>query len=98
VVLTVSDGESAKLTSVADVPRQGRATVGVRLTKLRNGETRLREALVSPTADLWCIVGREDDPARPEAQPQPVPVPITRRDGTGSHTARRILAAGKARW
>jgi DNA gyrase subunit A len=98
VVLTVTDGDAAKLTSVGEIPRQGRATAGVRLTKLRTGEHALRSALVAPTSELWCVVGREDEPAKADTQPVPVPVTVTRRDAAGTRTARRILAAGKARW
>jgi DNA gyrase subunit A len=100
VVFTATDADTAKLTPVAEIPTQGRAAGGVRLTKLRgnNGETAVRLAVVALGADLWCAVGSDEDPAKADPQPQPVPVPVTRRDGTSTRTARRVLAAGRARW
>jgi DNA gyrase subunit A len=98
VVVTVTDGDGLKVTASADVPRQGRATGGARLTRLRPEDGAVRLAVVSGVADLWCVMGRDDDPARPDTQPQPLPSGPTRRDGSSTRTARRILAVGPARW
>ena len=98
MVVTVSEGDGLKVTACVDVPRQGRATGGVRLTRLRPEDGTLRLAVVAPVPELWCVVGRDDDPARADTQPQALPAAPTRRDATSARTARRVLAVGKARW
>jgi DNA gyrase subunit A len=98
VVVTVTEGDGLKVTNGLDIPRQGRATAGVRLTRLRPEDGALRQAVVAPVAQLWCVMSREDDPTRPDAQPQPLPSEPTRRDATSARTVRRVLAVGKARW
>ncbi len=100
VIFTSTDGDTAKLTSVSELPTQGRAAGGVRLTRLRgnNGETRVHLATVAPGPDLWCAVASDEDPTKIDPQPLPIPVPVTRRDGNSTRTARRVLAAGRARW
>ena len=65
---------------------------------LRAEDGGLRQATVAPVAQLWCVMGQDDDPARPDPQPQPLPSEPTRRDATSARTARRVLAVGKARW
>ena len=100
VIFTSTDGDTAKLTGTTELPTQGRAAGGVRLTRLRgnNGETAVRLAVVAPGPDLWCAVALDEDPTKIDPQPLPIPVPLTRRDGTSTRTARRVLAAGRARW
>ena len=55
-MLTVTDGQTAKVTDAAEVPTKGRATAGVRITKFRT-EKRLEWAYVGPE-DGVVLVGR----------------------------------------
>jgi hypothetical protein len=98
VVLTVSEAGGAKLTAAAEVPRQGRAAGGVRLTRLRPEDGRVRYALVAANADLAAIIGTVEDPDKSDPAPVPLPVQSTRRDGASMRTPQPIHAAGKARW
>ena len=97
VVLSCTDGDINKLTSVADIPRQGRASGGVRITRFRGFETMLWFAHVSPSADICCVFGQADDGSKPDGTPRGVDLEVTWRDGIGTKGG-RVLAAGKARW
>ena len=94
VVVTVSEGDGLKVTACADVPRQGRATGGVRLTRLRpedgtrpsGGRSRR-----SPSCGAWWA--RRTTRPRPTPSPRPLPAAPTRRDATvGPH---RPAGAGR---
>lgn len=98
VVVTVSEAGGAKVTSLAEVPRQGRAAGGVRLTRLRGEDGALRYGLVAATAELTAVVGQPDEGDKADPTPVPLPVQVTRRDGTSMRTPQPILSAGKARW
>jgi DNA gyrase subunit A len=97
-VLTVSEAGGAKLTELAEVPSQGRAAGGVRLTRLRPEDGPLRYALVAPATELSVVVGQADAPDKADPNPVALTLEPTRRDGGGLRLARPIHAAGKARW
>ncbi|MCC6437545.1 MAG: DNA topoisomerase IV, partial [Acidimicrobiales bacterium] len=97
-VLTVSEGGGAKRTPLDEVPPQGRAAGGVRLTRLKPEDGRIRYALVAPHTELSAVVGQEGAPDKADPQPVPLTLEPTRRDGAALRTPRPILAAGKARW
>ena len=97
MVLTATDGDVVKLTAVSEIPTQGRGSGGVRLTRFRGFETQLWLGAVAPTADIWCLFGQDEDPAKLDPQPGALRVEPTWRDGLGVKGP-RVLAAGKARW
>ncbi len=98
VVLTVTDGQSAKVTDVDEFPQRNRATAGIRATKLRSGERRIEWAYVGPESGLLLVVGTADAPTRPDASPEPLTIPHTARDLASKRTRRRLLGYGTARW
>ncbi len=97
LVVTVTDRGTAKATSVAEIPSKGRGAGGVRLTKFKD-ETRIDYAWVGPSDRTMCMVGQPDAPTKPDNTPQPLKLRPTRRDGTSTKTAQRILAVGSLRW
>ena len=97
IVLTVTDGQTAKVTDAAEIPTKGRATGGVRITKFK-GEKALELAYVGPEAGVLLVVGSAEAPARPDPSPEPLTIPHTARDLQSRSTARRILAVGHGRW
>ncbi|MDH4145382.1 MAG: DNA topoisomerase 4 subunit A [Acidimicrobiia bacterium] len=98
VVLTASSEGALKLTSVVELPSKGRNTYGVRLTRLKGRDERVEFATVADSDQIWCVLALPDEPDKPDPQPVPIPVPVTARDRASSQGARRLLAAGKARW
>ncbi len=102
--LTVTELGSAKLTALDDIPAQGRATAGVRLTRLKADEGSLRYAVVAPIAELSVVLGAPlgeegpDNVGKADLSPVPLPLEPTRRDGPSQRLVRPIVAAGKARW
>ncbi|MPY94679.1 MAG: DNA topoisomerase 4 subunit A [Acidimicrobiia bacterium] len=98
VVLGVGGAGDVKLTAHAELSAQGRGGSGVRLARARSGEAGLRLAVVASSAELWCLLAREDDPAREDPQPKPVPVLATPRGAPPTRSSRALLAAGTARW
>ncbi len=97
VVLTVTDRQTAKVTDAAELPTKGRGTAGLRLTKFRD-ERAVDFAWVGPEAGATLIVGTEDAPSKPDANPQPLTIPHTGRDLVSKKIPRRILAVGFGRW
>jgi DNA gyrase subunit A len=97
IVLSHSDAQTAKVTDIAEIATKGRGTGGVRLTKFRD-EKRLDFAYVGPEQGLTLVVGSEDQPSKPDPQPQPCTIPHTGRDLVSRAVPRRILAAGTGRW
>ena len=97
IVLTVTDGQTAKVTDAAEVPTKGRATAGVRITKFRT-EKRLEWAYVGPEDGVVLVVGTADAPSKPDPSPQPLTVPHTARDLVSKATPRRFLGIGFGRW
>ena len=97
VVVTVTDRGTAKVTSIDELPIKGRGTGGVRLTKFKD-ERRIDYAWVGSPDRAMCIVGQAGAPTKPDNTPQPLKLRPTRRDGTGTTTAARILSVGPLRW
>ena len=97
VIVSVTDGQTAKATDVAEVPVKGRATGGVRLTRLRD-EKRLEWAWVGPEQGRLVVVGQEDNPSRPDPSPEPLTLEVTGRDLISHATTRRWLGIGTGRW
>ena len=97
IVLTVTDGRSAKVTDPAELPTKGRATGGSRITRFRS-EKRLDWAYVGPEKGLVVVVGTEESPNRPDPSPEPLTLPHTGRDLASKATRRRFLAVGRGRW
>ncbi|QGG96133.1 DNA gyrase/topoisomerase IV subunit A [Actinomarinicola tropica] len=97
MVLSVTDTGTAKLTDVAEIPTKGRATGGVRLTRFKS-EKRLAWAHVAPVEDLVAVVGKEDNPTRPDSTPVVLPLSPTRRDTLSTATEERLLAVGTRRF
>jgi len=97
IILTVTDGQTAKVTDAAEIPTKGRATGGVRITKFK-GEKVLELAYVGPESGVLLVVGTTEAPTRPDPSPEPLTIPHTARDLQSRPTARRILAVGHGRW
>ncbi len=98
VILGVGVAGEAKLTPVSELAPQGRGGSGVRLHRSRPSDQGLALALVAPTAELWCLLARADDPTKEDPHPVPLPVVATARGALASKPSRAILAAGTARW
>jgi DNA gyrase subunit A len=98
VVLTVTDGQTAKVTDVEEFPAKRRATAGLRATKFRSGERRLEWAYVGPESGVLVVVGAEDAPSRPDPSPETLTIPPTARDLASRKSRRWWLGAAFARW
>ena len=98
IVLTHTDAMTAKVTDAAEVPLKGRGTAGVRLTKFRD-ERRVDFAYVGPdAAGLSVIVGTEDNPSKPDPNPESLTIAPSARDLISRPVSRRILDVGFGRW
>ena len=97
VVLTHTDQQTAKVTDAAEVPLKGRGTGGVRITKFRD-ERALDFAYVGPESGLSVVVGTEEAPSKPDANPEPLTIAHTARDLVSRPVPRRILDVGFGRW
>jgi DNA gyrase subunit A len=97
ILLTVTDSQTAKVTSASEIPTKGRATAGLRITKFRT-EKRLDWAYVGTEQDLLIVVGTEEAPSKPDASPEPLTIAHTARDLVSKATRRRFLAVGFGRW
>ncbi len=97
VVLTVSDAQTAKLTDAAEIPLKGRNTAGLRLTRFRK-EKGLEWAWVGDEDGVLVVVGQKDNPAKPDASPEPLTLEHTGRDLASRKTSRRFLGIGFGRW
>ena len=98
IVLTQTDGQTAKVTDAAEVPLKGRATGGVRITKFRT-EKRLEWAYVGEEDGLNLVVGTADAPTATRPEPRAAHRP-PHRPGPGvqghpaPHPRRPASAAG----
>jgi DNA gyrase subunit A len=97
VVLSVTDGQTAKVTDASEIPTKGRNTAGLRLTKFGK-EKRLEWAWVGHEGDVLVVVGQSDAPTKPDPSPEPLTIPHTGRDLVSRSTKRRMLDIGFGRW
>ena len=94
-VFAVTTTGAAKSTPIGDFPTAGRGGMGVRICKLRDGET-LRSVYVGTIADAYVLTGTR--PSSPDNEPAPFPVLPTRRGLATRNGPQPILAVGQKRW
>lgn len=97
VIVSVSTGAEAKATPFEELTAKGRGTGGVRLTKLRAGES-LVTARVGSAENLWVLMSTDDDAAKLDPTPVPFAIEPTKRDLVSTSTDRQILDLGHVRW
>lgn len=97
VIVSVSTGAEAKATPFEELTAKGRGTGGVRLTKLRAGES-LVAARVGPAENLWVLMSTDDDASKLDPTPVPFAIEPTKRDLVSTSTDRQILDLGQVRW
>ena len=96
-VVSITSSAQAKATPYDEIPSKGRNGGGVRLTKLRDGET-IRTATIGSTEDLWVLKSTDDDPNKLDPVPLPFNMEPTKRDLVSTDTERQILRIAKVRW
>jgi len=96
-VVSVTGNAEAKATPYDELAAKGRGGGGVRLTKLRDGET-LTSAFVGSTEDLFVLMSTDEDATKLDPTPVPFAIEPTKRDLTSSSTDRQILSIARVRW
>lgn len=96
-IVSVTSNAEAKATPFDEVPAKGRGGGGVRLTKLKSGDT-LSAAYIGSIENLWVLMSTDDDASKLDPVPVPFAIEPTRRDLVSSSTDRQILALGPVRW
>ncbi len=96
-VVSVTINAEAKATPYDEIPTKGRNGGGVRLTKLRDGES-IRTAYIGSTEDLWVLMSTDDDASKLDPTPVPFDMEPTKRDLVSSGTERQILSIATVRW
>ena len=96
-VVSVTGSTEAKATPFDEISAKGRGGGGVRLTKLKDGET-ITRAHVGPLENLWVLMSTDDDASKLDPTPVPFAVEPTKRDLVSSNTDRQILDVGPVRW
>ena len=96
-VVSVTSNAEAKATPYDELPTKGRGGGGVRLTKLRAGET-LRSAYVGSIEELWVLMSTDEDVSKLDPTPVPLIIEPTKRDLVSSGTERQILTIAPVRW
>jgi len=97
VVLSVTNSSEAKLTPFDELAAKGRGTGGVRLTKLKDGDS-VTLAWVGSAEKLWALMSTDDDSSKLDPTPVPLSLEPTKRDLVSTSTERQILGAGPVRW
>ena len=98
VVVLVSDDGAVKVTDVAEVPTKGRATGGVRTVKWKNFETTASFAWVGRNQQMAAVVLEDGDSRKVDPNPFLLNIETSRRDGTTTDLASRVLVVGEYRF
>jgi len=80
-----------------EIAPKGRATGGVRLTRLADGQ-RVAIVYVGALTNLHTLMSADDNPNQIDPNPAPFPLSPTGRDLVSVRTERRIHAVGPLRW
>jgi len=96
-IVSVTSAAEAKATPLDEIAAKGRGGGGVRLTKLKDGDT-LRAAYIGSTENLWVLMSTDDDASKLDPVPVPFSIEPTKRDLVSSGTDRQILSIGVVRW
>ena len=96
-VISITTNAEAKATPYDELPVKGRGGGGVRLTKLRDGET-LQAVFIGSTENLWVLMSTDDDSSKLDPTPVPFIIEPTKRDLVSSPTDRQILSIAPVRW
>jgi len=96
-IVSVTSAAEAKATPFDEIAAKGRGGGGVRLTKLKDGDT-LRAAYIGSIENLWVLMSTDDDASKLDPVPVPFSIEPTKRDLVSSGTDRQILSIGVVRW
>jgi DNA gyrase subunit A len=97
LLITVTNGKSAKATPVSEFETRKRGGVGVRVTKLP-GATTITLAQVATPLELLAVMADDENPGKTDPNPVALTLEASKRDLASTATERQILTIGPSRW